>query len=259
MKAQLLLKFALAFLILGFASGCNRSPTFQTKLGNDEQMPEKAPVLVDNVQAGYVKALKVEGGERVAVLAITNAQIAKKELKTGIVRVIEDGRINLRTDGVKTDSAPLSMGAYIPSKSKAQYAVEKFTSAPMLAVVVIAVAVVLLVMICLKSATHFVVLSLALTLAGVSAWALHPYLVPEIQTLYQSMPTTSKAEANTANQPSAAKSGSGLATVEKYFVDVLNNRPDPQVLAFAATFTFWFLLYSLLLSRAIRALKRREC
>jgi hypothetical protein len=251
---------ALPIMVLVVASGCDRAATFKAKLGEDEKVASKSPVFIDDTEAGYVKDLKIEAGERVAVLALTDKQVAQERIRAGIFRVVgEDGRIVLRTDGMKPDAAPLPAGAYIPSKSKAQYAVEKFTSARTLAVVVIAGAVVLLLLICLKSATHFVVLSLALVLAGVSAWAFHPYLVPEIQTLYQSMPTTSKAEANTANQPSAAKSTSGLATVENNFVDVLNNRPDPRVLAFAATFTFGFLLYALLLRRAIRALKWREC
>ena len=71
----------------------------------------KSPVFIDDTEAGYVKDLKIEAGERVAVLALTDKQVAQERIRAGIFRVVgEDGRIVLRTDEMKPDAAPLPCG-----------------------------------------------------------------------------------------------------------------------------------------------------
>ncbi len=259
MKPQKLLMLALTLTALVVASGCDRAVTFKTKLDENEKVAMKSPVFIDDTEAGYVEELKVEAGERVAVLALTDKQVAKERIRSGVFRVVgEVGRIVLRTDGVKADAAHLPAGTFIPSKSKTQYAVERFTGRGTLALVVIAVAVVLLIVILLKSAAHYLVLLLALGLATVSAWALHPYLVPQIQTLYQSMPVKSQTQAQTGNGTSGTEPNFRSPIIEDNFANALGRRPDPRVLAFAASFTFGLLFYAVLLSRAVRALKRNE-
>jgi hypothetical protein len=170
MKTRTILMLALALAVLAVTGGCDRALVLKTKLGDDEQIATKAPVLVDGVEVGYVKELMVEAGKRIAVLAVTDKRIAQERIKVGVVRVTDDGgRIVLRTDTIKSDATVLHAGAYIPTKSKAQYQVEKLTSRRTLAVVTIVVVVVVLIVICLKSAVNAVAVLLALALAGVSA------------------------------------------------------------------------------------------
>lgn len=257
MKTRFLINTTIAALMLGTFTGCNRSPTFQTKLDKDEQMQQNAPVLVDNVQAGYVKALKLERGERVAVLVITNAEIVKADLKTGIVRVIEDGRINLQTDAVKADSTPLPVGAFIPAESKFAHAVGKVGSKKLLLVLSAAALCVLFILILLKAARVTGIIVLALLLAGITGQVLYPYLIPWVERLYQAAPAATASAApvlnNATNQPATMHSMSGvISSVTKF----LNHPPDARLVAFAAVFFVGFCAYALLLNGVIRVLKR---
>jgi hypothetical protein len=158
-------------------------------------------------RAGYVKELKVEAGERIAVLSV-----------------------------------------------------ERFSTPQTLLVAGVALLALVMFLFLFRSAVTVAVLILVLALASVTAWALHPYLVPKVLKVYQAMPSTPEATARDAADPDQAQNHPGdtsLASAERRAVEILNHRPDPRLVAFAVSFTGAFLLYGLILGRAVRALKPR--
>src|SRR5439155_23285161 len=111
MKQPTSLPLIIALSILFLINGCGRNDIYHTKLAPDERVTEMAQVFVDNHPAGFVKELRTEAGDRVAVLAFTDHGIAQEKLKVGIVRVVEEGRIHLRTEAVRPESPVLPAGS----------------------------------------------------------------------------------------------------------------------------------------------------
>jgi len=241
------------------ATGCEREVEYRTKLAKIEQVAEKSPVFVDGVNVGYVKALRVESGDRVALLAFTNKSLARQQIKLGAVRVIEDGRINIRTDSVRPDSPVLPAGSFIPIQSKTEFTVKKYATNQTLVFVGIIVVGVLVLCLVFKKLFNVGLVFLCLALAALTGWILHPHLVPHIEKFYASSPAT-HSDAD-ANEKVAAPDNGASAPIKEWeakFVQVLEHRPNPRVAAFAAILVLSFIPYAILLGIAMRSLRRER-
>jgi hypothetical protein len=100
---------------------------------------------------------------------------------------------------------------------------------------------------------------LCLALAGLTGWILHPHLVPHIEKLYApSAAIHNNADAN--DQVAAAGNGASapIREWETKLVQVLENRPNPRVAAFAVILVPSFILYAILIGNAIRSLRRER-
>jgi hypothetical protein len=244
-------QFFLIGIILLAVAGCERAFVAKTKIAQDEQVSVKAPVYVDGVQAGYVKNLQLENGDRIAELAITNKQLAAKKMKVGIVRVVEKGRINLLSDGVKPDAARLDPGTLIPTKTKVQYTIQKYATIQTLIAVGIGLVAVLLLGLILKSVFKFSLLVLCLGLAGLTAWVVHPYAAPIVHEFYAASPqardSSQPPPSNAAPAPEQLE-GEKVKNFEAQLIEILDRRPNPRApsplrarpsLGLSATPFFW--------------------
>ena len=252
------LALAFAVLISLLFAGCSREIELKTKLLPDEKIPEKAQVFLDGATAGYVKAVRIESGDRIAVLALTDKSLAQQQIKLGTVRVVEDGRINLRTDLVRAGSPALQAGAFIPIRSKVEFTVKKYATNQTLVFVGIALIAVLVLCLAFKKVFNVGLVILCLALAGMTGWILHPHLVPYIEKFYASSPSTHN-DASANEQSAASRDASApIKEWETKFVQVLEHRPNPRVAAFAAILVLSFIPYALSLGIAMRSLRRER-
>lgn len=260
MKTKSLLILAVMVFILAVATGCNRELVLKTSLDPAEKVSKGDTVLVDGVPAGHVKNLVIEGSQRLAVLAIEDEAGARQKMRTGVVRVIRDGQIDLRTEGVTTDSAALPSGSLIPTKSKATFAVGKVANTKTVLVILLVVVGVSLLVVLFRSAKRAVVLLLALLLAVATGWVLHPYAVPWVEKLYKSVPSAAESgDAQTDQTPDQNSTGQSVAGLERRAVEILNHRPDARLVAFTAVSVVGFMLYVLFVGSAMHALKPKAC
>jgi len=255
MKTCLLLLTALTIL----ASGCGRDPVYRTVLTDNERIAEKAPVLVDGVTAGYLKALRIEGGNRIAELVFID-ELAERTIKDGVVRVLSNnGSIDLRSANTQRQSPSQSVAAPIPTQSQAEYALRQYATKQTLVVAGIALLVVLILCLICKSLFHVGLIVLCLAVAGLTAWILHPYLIPHIEQLYAAAPDHVQG----ASPPDSAASpgGNSSRSIERWdsgFVRALEHKPHPRVVAFAAILVLAFIPYAILLGSAVRSLRRKN-
>jgi len=127
------LRIFIGICFIAIASGCERSCFYRTTLNDDERIEPKASVLLDDCQAGCVKSIIFEHGNRIAILVLKESQTMLKHLKQGTVRVpFDDGQIHLRTDLVQVQSPLLSSGTSIPMMLKTGLSVRKVASNRML-------------------------------------------------------------------------------------------------------------------------------
>ena len=150
-------------------------------LEKNEELTKGMPVFVDSTKAGTVTAIGEEGGERVADLAITSKE-ARERLRVGALRVPEPGRIQINTDAVKDGAVPLPHGARIPTTSKVGYLVAKYSQTSTLATVGIAVVILVILWLVFRSLVGTIGLVLCVLLSGVVTQAIHPYVVPWVET-----------------------------------------------------------------------------
>jgi len=259
MKTRNLLMLV-AIIALAVTTGCNRALVLKTPLEPSEKVAKGDTVLVDGVAAGQVKSVVADGGQRVAVLAVTDEAGARQKMRAGVVRVIQDGQIDLRTDGVATDSAPLPSGALIPAKTKAAFVVGKVANKQIGLVILLAVVGIALLVILFRSAKGAVVVLLALLLAVATGWVLHPYAVPWVEQVYNSVPAADESGTSRADQtPDKNSTGQGVAALERRAVEFLNHRPDARLVAFTAVSVVGFVIYLLFVGSAMRTLKPKAC
>lgn len=260
MKTKNLLMLAVTMVVLTVTTGCDRALVLKTPLEPGEKVAKGDAVLVDGVAAGRVKSVVADGGQRVAVLAVTDEVGARQKMRAGVVRVIQNGQIDLRTDGVATDSAPLPSGSLIPAKSKAAFVVGKIANKQIGLVILLAVVGIALLVILLRSAKGAVVVLLALLLAVATGWVLHPHAVPWVEQVYHSIPVADESGTSKVDQtPDQNSTGQGVAGLERRAVEVLNHRPDARLVAFTAISVLGFLVYALFAGSAMRALKAKAC
>ena len=248
-----------ALTVLLSATGCGRQTTYQTRLAPDEKITEKAPVIVDDVPAGVVKELRVESGERIAVFMLTDERFPQGKLKAGTIRMVEDGRIHLRTDLVRAESPILQAGAFIPIQNKTEFTVKKYATNQTLVFVGVVLVAVLVLCLVFKKAFNLGLVILCLALAGLTGWILHPHLVPRIEKFYASSPAIQNvANASEQNSASGSSTSTPIKKWETTFVQVLEHRPNPRVAAFAAILVLSFIPYAILLGSAVRSLSREQ-
>jgi len=251
------LAMAFVFLISLLFAGCSREIELKAKLLPDEKVSLKAPVLLDGTTAGYVKAVQIESGDRIAVLALTDKSLAQQRIKLGTVRVVEDGRIHLRTDLVRAESPALQAGALIPIQTKTEFTVKRYATNQTLVFAGIALIAVLVLCLVFKKMFNVGLVILCLALAGLTGWILHPHLVPYVEKFYASSSAAHKSE--DANEHIAATPEAASAAIKEWeskFVQVLEHRPNPRVAAFAAILVLSFVPYAILLGSAMRSLRR---
>jgi len=260
MKTKTLLVLAMTIFAVAITTGCNRALVLKTPLEPGEKVASGDTVFVDGVAAGHVRNVVTEGGQRLAVLAIKDEAGARQKMRAGVVRLIQGGQIDLHTDGVAADAPPLPPGSLIPAKAKAAFVIGKIANKQIGLVILLAVVGIALLVILFRSAKGTVVVLLALLLAAATGWVLHPYAVPWVEKLYQSAPTDDKSGASQKDQaPDHKAAGQGVARVERHAVEILNRRPAARLVAFAAVSVTGFLIYTLLISRALCATKRNAC
>lgn len=260
MKTENLLMLAVTMVILAVTTGCDRALVLKTPLEPGEKVAKGDAVLVDGVAAGRVKSVVADGGQRVAVLAVTDEAGARQKMRAGVVRVIQNGQIDLRTDGVATDSAQLPSGSLIPTKSKAAFVVGKIANKQIGLVILLAVVGIALLVILFRSAKGAVVVLVALLLAVATGWVLHPYAVPWVELAYRSASVADKSQVAQADQTQDQNStGQGVAGLERRAVEILNHRPDARLVAFATISVAGFIIYTLVLKCALSGFRRDCC
>jgi hypothetical protein len=249
---------AFTFVISLLFAGCSHEFELKTKLLPDEHITEKEPVLVDGAVVGYVRTVRVESGDRIAVIALTDKALAQRQIKIGTVRVVEEGRIHLRTDLVRAESPNLQPGAFIPIQGQAEFTVKKYATNQTLAFVGIVLVAVLVLCLVFKKALNLGLVMLCLAMAGLTGWILHPHLVPRIEKFYASSPAIQNgADASEQNSVSGSDTSTPIKKWETTFIRVLEHRPNPRVAAFAAILVLSFIPYAILLGSAMRSLRHK--
>ena len=212
--------------------------------------------MVDSQPAGYLQDVQVQAGDRVALLVLTNAILAQKSLRQGVVRVIDNGRIQLRTDLIGPNAPALEKGAFIPLQEKAEFTVRKYANSHTLLLALAALAIALILCIAFRKLFNLGLVTLCLAMAGLTGWVLYPYLVPQIQKLYAMAPS-SQISANAGQQDGTAESGAP-ATASRWqgkALDLLEQRPDPRLAAFAVILILSFFPYAFILGKSVRLLR----
>jgi len=250
-------------------ASCARPLRLQVVLEKNEEVAKGTPVHVDSTQAGTVVSVGEEGGERVADLAITVKE-ARERLRVGAVRVRESGRIQINTEGVKDGAAALPHGARIPSTSKVEYWVTKYSQTSSIAAIGIAVAILMVLWLAFRSLVGTIGLVLCVLLSGVVTQAIHPYVVPWVEKVVNRIgpppaqtPSTpiQKTGKSPAPTESTAKSESPPAAkiykqAEATIIEVMNSRPSPVVLTWCGVFVVLFIGFNVVLGRVSRVWRK---
>ena len=236
-----------------FLSGCGKQVVLKTVLDADEAVQPKDAVYVDGNPAGVVRAVRLEGGLRLAEFAIKD-EAAQEKMRAGVLREPGAQRINLTTGEVKPGAAPLPEGQIISRQSKIEYAAKKYAFNQTTLIVVGGVlAAVLLALILKKVFKSAVVLALALPLAGATAWVVTPNVVPIVERFYASAPVkenvSSAAPADKQPLPNVMAKTKEL---EGKLVQILDHRPDPRAVSFSMVFLLGFVCFACLVGGVIR-------
>ena len=257
MKTPLPLITSMAILLL--IVGCRDQTVYRTKLGKNELFTENASVLVDGVPSGFVKALHIEGDDRVALLVLTDHD-AQQKAKVGMLRIIsEDGRVHLRTASVPPGTPSLSPTAFIPTQSQTECPLRKYATKQIFIIVGIVLATILILCFLVRSLFHVGLIMLCLALAALTAWIFHPYLTPHVERLYAASSTPKAEQADAGHAPrSENRVSTPIKEWEAKIFPVLEHRPHPRVAAFAGIFVLAFIPYSILLGGAVRSLCRKD-
>lgn len=236
----------LAVLISLLLAGCSREFELKAKLLPDEQISEKSPVLLDGTIAGYVKAVRIESGDRVAVLALTDKPLAQQRVKLGTVRVVEDGKISLRTDGADARSPMLANGETVPVMSKTGFAVRHLASNKMLTALLAGLAVVALVLFCFRRLARGWLLLLTLVLSGWIAWVALPWTSDAVAKVYTRLPQAASVTSGGSSQDVGA---------ESVISRLMEKRPSPEAVAYAAVFVATFIVLSAVMRSSLKRLE----
>lgn len=233
--------------ILTLFVGCDqRALVLKTPLGPNENFSKDDAVFVDGTTAGHLKNVAAEGDKRVAVLAITEDS-AKHKMRAGVVRILDEGKISLRTDGVEAQSPMLATGAMIPVMSKTGLTVRQLTSNRMLTGMLVGLAIVAVCLLLFRRLVRGWMLILTLVLSATSAWILLPWTAGAVAGGYALVPKTTSI-ANGA--PATAGTSQSLSTF-------FESPPNPHAVAYAAVFIVAFIVLSVVLRGAFHRLENR--
>lgn len=267
---------ALVATILVLLSACTRPLRFQVILDRDEAVSTDTPVFVDATPAGRVTSVGEEEGERVANLEITAREV-RDQLCVGVLRVREAGRIQINTEAVKENAVRLPYGARIPTASKAEYLVRKYSRGSTLVVGGVAVAVMVVLWLVFRSLVSTIGLILCVVLSGIVTQVVHPYVAPYVERAMNTWgpppaaapvtpaapPTSPDGSTNPPTASSAPAPGSGLPSssgvyrqAESTIIEVMNSRPSPRVVTWCLVFVVCFIGFNLVLGRVSRVWRR---
>ncbi len=244
---------------LTFTAGCGKELVLQAEFGPEESVARRQTVFIDDQQGGHVRDVRVEGGMRIARLAVDEPSLAER-LRVGTVRVpSERGWVELVTSAAGPDARRLENGEFVPRASKVAVAVRQAWSSPVLVGSVAGVTAFLLLALVFKRAGRAVlVLAVALPLAALTAWAATPPLAPLVDSWYGAVSTRSAttAQAGGAVRPRSSGAAEALRSCERSLVEVVKCRPDPHTVAFCGVLALTMPLYACLVSALIRACTR---
>ena len=243
------MKQTLAFLVLLpvlLLTGCNRALVLKTPLESDEKVTKGDVVFIDGNPSGHVNQIVVEGQQRVALIAINDETVAKEKMRVGVIRVLEDGKISLRTGGADARSPMLANGEIVPVMSKTGFAVRHFASSKVLTAVMAGLAVVALALFCFRRLARGWLLLLTLVLSGFVAWVALPWTRDAVAKVYTLLPQTTAAAPADASQDVGAKPALSR---------LMHNPPNPESVAYAAVFLAAFIVISMAMRGSLKRLE----
>ena len=259
----------IAVLLTSFAAltmvSCDRPLKLQVVLDRDEAVTKGMPVYVDAIKAGKVTDVGNEGGERVAELAILDKEV-RKHLCVGALRTKETDRIQINTDTVKEGARQLPHGARVPTASKIEYLVTKYSSKSTMVAVLIGIAGLLVVWLVFRSLVGTVGMILCVVLASILTQVMYPYAVPLIERGMEWIgppPAAGPAQPDRKPEsppPSSSSAPSTTSTVvkkaENTIIEVMNSRPSPVVVTWCALFLFLFVVLNVILGKVSRVWRK---
>ena len=246
-------------------ASCDKPLRLQVVLENNEQVSKGTVVYVDNDKAGEVQTVEQEGGERVANLLISSKE-AREKMRIGALRIPAEGRILIKTDTVKEGAKQLPRGARVPTASKIEYLVTKYSSKSTMVAVLIGIAALVVLWLVFRSLVGTVGMILCVVLASTLTQVVHPYVVPWVERAMAQMgppPVAAPAQAGQVAKPpsaSEATTSSSTATVvkkaENTITEVMNARPSPLVVTWSVVFLVLFITLNMILGRACRSWRK---
>jgi len=280
-----LLSFSLlvSIFFISILNGCLTDFTVRTVLENDEVVKVGDPVYVDGIPAGSVKWVKFHDGSKLAELRISERGLIESKMRVGLVRLIEKDKINLTSDAVQHGAVQLSSGDIIPSKAHPIYTLQKYGTTESLIVAAIATVALTLLFIVFRSFFNLLVILICLLLSASTAWVLYPLGVHYVEKLYDHFPETAQMKRVESSDISLQgnsyqqHNSNAITTTDKSVIqpqlstpnntkhirdlqvkvqEFLSGRPDPRLVSFVAVFLVSFVFYSLLLGKALKAIRR---
>jgi len=249
MKTKNLLTLALTVMLLVVTVGCNRALVLKTPLEPDEKTAKNDIVFVDGKAAGHVKKVVDEDGQRIAVLAITDQTVVKEKIRVGVVRMLEDGRMSLRTDETDPKSPLLTSGAIVPVMSKTGFEVRHLASNKVLEAAIIGFAVIVLVIFSFRRLARVWLLFLALLLSCWSAWLVLPWASAAVTKIYTHLPQ--------ANSPVSADATQG-GGVKSTLLQFIHNPPPPEIVAYSGVFLVVFVVLSICVFGSVKRFENQN-
>jgi hypothetical protein len=229
-------------------TGCNRALVLKTPLEPDEKVTKGDVVFVDGNPAGHVNQIVVEGQQPMALFAINDETVAKEKMRVGVIRVLEDGKISLRTGGADGRSPALANDETVPVMSKTGFAVRHLASNKTFTALLAGLAGVALVLFCFRRLARGWLLLLALVLSGWIAWVALPWASNAVTTVYTHLPQASSEAAARSSQDAGA---------ESVISRLMETRPSREVVAYAAVFVATFICLSMVMRTSLKRLERQ--
>jgi hypothetical protein len=183
------------------------------------------------------------------VLTITDQSVVKEKMRVGVVRVLENGRLSLRTDETDAQSPLLTSGAIVPVMSRTGFAVRRLASNKVLTALLTGLAVVALALFCFRRLARVWLLLLALVLSGWSAWLALPWASDAVTRIYALLP-----QANTTVSADAPQSGSIKSTLLQF----MHNPPSPEIVAYCSVFLLAFIVLSVCVFGSMKRLENQN-
>jgi hypothetical protein len=235
MKTKIVLILTMALVVLLGTAGCKRALVLKTPLEPSEKVSQNDTVLVDGKDAGHVEKVTDEGGQRMALLVIEDQTVATQKMRVGVVRVLDDGKMSLRTDETDAQSPLLTSGAIVPVMSKTGFAVRHLTSDKVLMFMLAGFAIIVLAMFCFRRLVQGGLLLLALVLSSCCAWLALPWASDVVNKIYNSLP-----QPNSTGSAGTAQIGS----TQSAFWQFMHNPPSPEIVGYCSVFLLVFIILS---------------
>jgi hypothetical protein len=229
-------------------AGCNRGLVLKTPLEPDEKVAKDDIVFVDGNPAGHVNKVVVEGQQRIAFFAINDESVAKEKMRVGVIRVRYGGKISLRTDRADAQAPMLANGDTVPVVSKTGFEVRRLASNKVVTVLLGSVAVIALALFCFRRLARGWLLLLTLVLSGWIAWVALPWASDAVATIYTHLPQAASVESGGPSQDVGA---------ESIISRLMEKRPSPEMVAYAAVFIATFIVLSVVMRSSLNRLENR--